>query len=252
MTFATFVAELDSRPRRLTVLNRTAEDPILRMLERVFEGEPVDVREAETADGTPENVLLLSLGDQLLGASNLSTVRDGLLLVNSDTYVTGTRGLDEVSTPAVIRNLDDVRFSVAGYPAHEKQKMLLVEMSRHIEALAWRVGGGALRAGFQRLSRLDDEYGTYEAYEQLAAADVDVHLYGVPDWTPPEAFGAVHAAEDAELRDSWFVTFEHSHDAVPDAALLAVETGRNRWDGFWTYRPDLVADIAAYAAETFP
>ena len=251
MTFAEFVAALDSRPRRLTVLNRTAEDPILRMLERVFEGEPVAVREAATADGVPEDVLLLSLDGQLLGASNLSEVRDGLLLVNSDTYVTGARGLDEVSTPEVIANLDDVQFRVAGYPAHEKQKTLLVEMSRSIEALARRVGSGVLRSGFQHLGRIDDESGTYEAYAELAATDVDVHLYGVSDWTPPEAFGTVHDAPEAELRETWFVIFEHPHDAVPGAALVAVETGANEWDGFWTHRPELVRDIAAYAAETF-
>ena len=248
VTFAEFVETFAPRQRRLTVLNRTAEDPILRMLERVFEGEPVTVRGAETADGAPENVLPLSLDDRLLGASNLSEVRDSLPLVNSDTYVTGTRGLEEVATPAVIANSDDVRFTVAGYPAHERQKMLLVEMSRSIEALARRVGSGVLRSGFQRLGRIDDEYGTYEAYEELAAANVVVHLYGTPDRTPPESFGTVHAHDHDELRESWFVTFEHPHDA----ALLAVETGSNEWDGFWTYRPDLVADIAAYAAETFP
>ena len=113
----------------------------------MFEGEPVTVRETETADGVPEDPLLLSLDGELLGASNLSEVRDGLLLVNSDTYVTGTRGLDEISTSGVIRNLDDVRFTVAGYPAHEKQKMLLVEMSRSIEALARGVGSGVSGRG---------------------------------------------------------------------------------------------------------
>lgn len=252
MTFASFVESLSSRPRRLTVLNRTAEDPVLRMLEGMFEGEPVEVREAETADGVPRDAVLLSLDGDLLAASDLSAVRDALLLVNSDTYVTGTRGLEEVSTPEVIARLDDVRFSVAGYPEHEKQKLLLVEMSRSIEATARRAGDGVLRTGFQRLSRLDDEYGTYEAYEELAATGVDVHLYGAPDWTPPESFGTVHGHEDPELRESWFVTFRHPSGGVRDAALVAVETGRDRWDGFWTYRSRVVDDVAAYAAETFP
>lgn len=30
------------------------------------------------------------------------------------------------------------------------------------------------------------------------------------------------------------------------AALVAVENERNEWDGMWTYRPELVADIDAY------
>ena len=63
---------------------------------------------------------------------------------------------------------------------------------------------------------------------------VDVHLYGVPGWTPSDRFGMVH--DHDELRESWFTACEHPRDVVPDA-LLTVETGPNEWEGFRTYRP---------------
>jgi hypothetical protein len=251
MTFASFVGDLGSRPKRLTVLNRTQPDPILRMLEKVFAGNAVEIREVETDDGTPTDVLVLSCDGETLATSTLSDVRDTLLLVNSDTYITGTRSLEQVETPAVLAELADTRFRLAGYPIHEKQKMLLIEISRHIESRAVQVGNGTLRSGFQYLARLDDEHGTLDAYGALGATDVDVHLYGVPNWTPPPSFGTIHGSDDAELRRSWFVTFEHPGEDADDAALLAVETDRNRWEGFWTYREDLVADIAGYAADTY-
>ena len=33
------------------------------------------------------------------------------------------------------------------------------------------------------------------------------------------------------------------------AALVAIESERNVWDGFWTFRPDLVARIETYIAD---
>lgn len=87
VTFADLVGELSPRPKQLTLLNRTAPVPVLRLLKRAFDGVAAEV----TATATPRDVLLLNDGDEPLGASRLAAVSDTLLLVNSDTCTSRAR-----------------------------------------------------------------------------------------------------------------------------------------------------------------
>ncbi|WP_435129414.1 DICT sensory domain-containing protein [Halobaculum sp. D14] len=277
MTLEQFVDEPDGPARSLVVLNRAAPDPIQTMLANAFEGTPVSVSESAVPDADDDVVVLVEDGE-VLASSTLTELQNSLLLVNSDLYITGMKSLDRFELPDVLAGLDDIPFTLRGYPESNKEKLLLVLISRYIERLAWESGAGKLRSSFQRLSRINDERGTRTVYDQIADSPVDVHLYGVPDWTPPPELGVtMHGGYDEDFRDSWFVVHRTAPDrgearnrdetrngnaagndvgddlgnaagnaAGGDAALVALEVEPRRWRGFWTFDESLVADIDRY------
>lgn len=248
VTLSEVIDEIGTREPTLTVVNRDEPAPIVRMLKRMIDAPDVTVREAEPPEGEPANVVILEgeADEQRLAVSTIEDVGNSVLMVNSDLYVTGTRSIDEVDTPDVLAGLQGTTFTVEG-----KQKMLLIEISRHVEALAHRSSGSTIHSGFQHLSRVDDERGTRRVYERLIETGVDVHLYGVPDAVPGLTGDVhVHGRDDEELRHSWFVV---NADCPPGrkAALVAEEVGPNEWTGVWTFDPAAVDRIAAYLAETY-
>ena len=246
MSFSTFIDRVGSRDLTLTVVNRTELDPVYSMLEDAFEHQDVVVEEA-TDEDAPENEVVLYDAGEAVAVSTLTDVRDSILTVNSDLYITGSRPLEAVDTPEVVAGLGDTTFTVEG-----KQKFLLIQLSREIEAMALAADDGRLHSGFQQLSRLDDERGTLQAYERLGDADIAVHVYGVPDASPLDHPGVdCHGIDAEEIRDSWFVVFACEREDVREAALVALEREPNRWDGFWTFDPDLVAEVTEYVESTY-
>jgi len=219
------------------------------MLKRMVDAPDVRIREDEPAEGSPGNLVILEgaeEGTEQLAISSIADVGNSVLMVNSDLYVTGTRSIDEVETPAVLAGLDETTFTVSG-----KQKMLLIEISRHVEALAYRSGGSTLHTGFQHLARIEDERGTKSVYERLVDAGVAVHVYGSPDGVPSLADElTVHADDGEEIRTSWFVVNTDCPDEFK-GALLATEIGTNEWTGVWTFDPSVVDRVAAYLDETY-
>lgn len=254
MTLSEFVANLETERRKLTVLNRTSPDPVYRLLADVFaeEQDNVSIWEVETDCGKPENAVLLEDDEDVIGVSMLEDIAETLLLVNSDIYVTGARPLSAIATPEVVARMDDTLLFAEGYPSPRKQKMLLIEMSRYVEAWAWRVGAGTLYSGFQRLSRIDDESGTREAYAELGATDLTVHVFGVPDWEPPAEMGLVpHGHDDPEIRESWFVVYDPPRGDDGAVALVAVEAGEDRWTAFWTHDPAKVGRVREHVVDHY-
>ncbi|WP_226021796.1 hypothetical protein [Halomicrobium salinisoli] len=249
MTLSEVIDEIGTREPTLTVVNRDEPESLVRMLKRMVDAPDVTVREAEPPGTGPSNLVILEGdgdGEQRLAVSPIADVGDSVLMVNSDLYVTGARSVDEVDTPDVLAGLHGTTFTVEG-----KQKMLLIEISRHVEALAYRSPGSAIHAGFQSLARIDDEQGTRRVYERLIESGVDVHLYGVPDAVPDlPGEAAVHTHDAEEISRTWFVV---NADCPPDtkAALVAEEVGPNEWTGVWTFDPETVDRIAAYLARTY-
>jgi DICT domain-containing protein len=269
-----FFDHVEAPDRSLVVLQPSGQEPMVRMLDEGFAGQAVDVADpdavaAEVPDS--EDVVALVEDGEVVRTSPMEAVTNSYLLVNSDLYRTGTVGLAELDPPAVLTELDETVFSLRGFPASNKEKLLLILISRYIERLAWEADDGVLRSSFQRLSRIEDERGTRQVYDELGDSGVDVHVYGVPDSTPSEDWsGTVHGGYSEPYRRSWFVVFRPPWltdqpeterqveagtgtadggspvSAAEAAALVAVETGENEWDGMWTYRPGLVADIEAY------
>ena len=237
------------------------------------DGEPVpslDVEVLRRHDDVPfdggepddiENLVLLMEEDEVVAGSTLGELGDAVLFVNSDLYVTGSRPLADVDLPSVISGLNDATFTLRGYPESNRQKLLLITISRFIERAAWMAGDGTLRSSFQRLSRIDDEVGTRDVYERVAETDVDAHLYGVPDELPAGLDAVIHAGTAPDFTDSWFVVFrppEGPHSAESDpgtdlkrgveggVGLLAVETEPRVWRGLWTFDAERLSRLNRY------
>jgi hypothetical protein len=256
MSLAEYADITDYDAATVTVLNPEQECPVYRLLDDLFDDAAVTVRSATTDDAaTPSDAVLVEKGGAAspeFAVSSLSSLREELLVVNSDIYVTGARALDEVETPDAISNLDELPFTVTGYPEEPREKLLLIEISRHIEGMAWQAGEGRLATGFQYLSRVEDERGTRRVYERLESETaVETHVYGVPDAHVSPPATAVHGVDAAEIRQSWFVVYESAHHPHEAAALVAVETDSHTWEGCWTYDPGRVADILDYLDSTY-
>ena len=130
-------------------------------------------------------------------------------------------------------------------------------VSIHIERRAYVAGVGSFRSTFQRLSRLEDEFGTRQVYERLSGRTLDVHVYGVPDERPTWLDATVHGGTSDEYRNSWCVVYRPPEGSVeeddrPDAAaLVAYQREPNRWQGFWTYETARVERIDDYLERAF-
>lgn len=297
MTLEQLLDRFDGVERSIVVVNRTDPEPVLNMLVDTFGDDAVDVidwsvtaadrgdangpvgdangpvidvdalrrNDAVPFDGTDpeaiENLVLLVEGDEVIAGSTLGELGDAVLFVNSDLYITGTRSLDDVDLPAVITGLDDTAFTLRGYPESNRQKLLLITISRFIERAAWVAGDGIIRSSFQRLSRIDDEVGTRDVYERVAATGVDTHLYGELDDIPSDLDAVIHGGDSRDFTDSWFVVYRPpgGPQSVGTSAaenlqrgleggvgLLAVEVKPRVWRGIWTFDPDRVRAMNRY------
>jgi len=246
-----FFDELEAPDRHLVVLNRSSPDPVRNLLDSLLDGQPVSISESVSEPAADDDVVALVEDGSILARSTLDELLESVLLINSDLYKTGAIDLEEVTLPDVLEGLDEVPFRVRGYPASNKEKLLLIVVSRVIERVAAEHGDGTLRASFQRLSRIEDERGTRSVYERLADTGVDVHVYGVNDVGSLSEFPVtVHTGTSYPYRRSWFVVFTPPDGGGGDhVALLAIEDEPNVWDGFWTFRPELVTRLERYIAE---
>ncbi|WP_434522722.1 DICT sensory domain-containing protein [Halorubrum sp. AS12] len=246
-----FFDELEAPDRHLVLLNRSSPDPVRNLLDSLLDGQPVSVSEGGSDFAADDDVVALVENGSVVARSPLDELLESVLLINSDLYKTGGIELDEVALPDVFEGLNEVPFRVRGYPASNKEKLLLIIISRVIERIAAEHGTGTLRASFQRLSRIDDERGTRSVYERVAGTGVDVHVYGVGDADSLSGLPlTVHTGTSYPYQRSWFVVFTPPDGGDGDhVALLALEDEPNVWDGFWTFRPNLVTRIERYIAE---
>ncbi|SNZ12377.1 Diguanylate Cyclase and Two-component system sensory domain-containing protein [Natronoarchaeum philippinense] len=198
---------------------------------------------------------------------SLPAVADGgFVLVQRNGVTLGTIGLDVLeraatspTAPPGERSDEDYRqflslFRDTQFTTASRGELL--KTAREIEDRAWRTGEGRLRTGFQSLSAYQDQLSVYRRLG--TESDLDVHVYGRPDWTPPAIEGVrLHESTGAEIGLVWFVVF---HDGRDDAtasgrsnscALIAEERARDQYYGFWTYDPELVAAIDDYLASTY-
>ncbi|ERH10542.1 MAG: hypothetical protein J07HX64_02317 [halophilic archaeon J07HX64] len=253
MSLERFFDRAAGRSRSLVVVNRTAPEPLQRLLDRLFAEQSITVEE-RVSDQYDEDTVLLVEDEEVVATSPLEALENAILLVNSDLFRTGARGLQETTVPAVMEGLTDHLFTLRGYPESNKEKLLLILVSRRIEQLAYSYGVGTLRSSFQRLSRLEKEQGTREAYDTVAGTDVDVHIYGQPDWVPSPEFGVtIHGGYKEDFRRSWFVLYNPpavKRDRYDSAVLVAVEQDPGVWRAFWTYRREVVEDVGAYIRRT--
>jgi hypothetical protein len=245
-----FLSESDAPERTLVVVNRRQPEPVQRLFEESFGALSVDIEERDLPEEADDVVALLEDGD-VIAASPLEKLQNAVLFVNADLYRTGTSGVDRYEAPEVLTALDEMVFSLRGFPQSNKEKLLLIVMSRYIENRALTVDDGRLDVAFQELSRIRDERGTETVYERLAESSVETHIYGLPDITYERAGLAIHTGTDEEYQRSWFVVYEPADPTADPAALLALETGPNIWDAMWTYDAERVERIQRYVIENF-
>ena len=249
-TLADFFKQSDSSEWSVQIINRTGPEPIKRMVEDLFGNLSTQVSEITREEADTDLVLLLRDGE-VVGSSSLSTLRDTLLLVNSDYYRTGPADLGNVTAPDVVLELSDTLFTLEGYPDSNIEKLVLTLISRYIEQRAWKQETGSLRTSFQFYSLLHNERATREVYRQLGQIpDLAVDVYGVPDREPPELPGVTaHETTDDKLEQYWFVV--HRIESATSAALLAKQTGPTEWEGFWTFDTNTVRTLDQHIQRTF-
>jgi hypothetical protein len=245
-----FLSDSDLPERTLVVLNRREPEPVQRLFEESFGALSVEIEEREIP-GEADNVVALIEDGDIVATSPLETLQNAVLLVNADLYKTGTSGVDKYEAPDVLTALDELVFSLRGFPQSNKEKLLLIVMSRFIENRALTNNGGRLDVAFQELSRIRDEKGTETVYKRLADGDVETHIYGFPDITYDREGLNIHTGTGEQYQRSWFVVYVPEDPDFEPAALVAIETGPNIWESMWTYDAERVGAIQQYIIESF-
>lgn len=230
------VYQVDERALTLTLYNVDVPRSALADVQSYFDVQSVDLRRAATDDGVPRNFVVLHDDAEYVAAASFGelyrVVRPDSPLVNVDDPA-------DIEYPELLRHIDQSVFTDYG-----RDRMVVA--SREIESSAHQLGG-RLHAGFQRLSNLRPQH---RLYERLAAAGVETHVYGSPNWDVPTDAHAIHASEDDEITDTWFVVLDADADA-DKRALLAEERQNDQFYGFWTLDAEIVDTILA-RLEAFP
>lgn len=224
MSLSELIAGVEAHEQTLTVFN--AGVSVTDDLRDRFADRNVRVVRETTGSGRPGEFLTLSDHDGVYAATDIDSFYESL---DDRTRVLGTD-----AARGVLDHLDETLFTSWSISR-------MVAASREIEDRAWRVGEGALHAGFQTLSTLEGER---DLYERLGDSAVEVHAYAVPDIDPPaHSTFQLHLDRSEEIATSWFVAFDdgiESDETTQKCALLAEERDPREFYGFWTYDPSTV------------
>ncbi|MFB6196838.1 MAG: histidine kinase, partial [Halobacteriaceae archaeon] len=120
----------------IQLVNQTTSAPLERMLDKLFDGLAIETTEIDLPEAADDLVVLVHDGE-VVASSPLSILKDTLLMVNSDLYKTGTRGIQDINPPDIIMELSDTVFTLRGYPESDTEKLVLTLVSRYIEYQAW-------------------------------------------------------------------------------------------------------------------
>jgi len=122
------------------------------------------------------------------------------------------------------------------------ERRALLAVSREIEDRAFRVGDGTLRVSFQTLSTFRSQTPVYRTL--ATETDLDIHVYGVDDWSPPAIPGITYHAEGVErFEPFWAMAFDGGPDETRACGLVARERS-DEYTGFWTDDPAIVGEIS--------
>lgn len=215
-------------------------------LDSLFDSAPIEGSQLETPEVDQETLFLFQDGD-IVTSSPAWMLADAIADINRMIRTGSATSLTSLDLPTVLTELDEILFAAAG-PDDADLALLFTAISRYIEAIAVEAGDGQLRIGFQRLSRLreSEEDHTRDVYERLTGTDVDVHVYGRPDWLPPESLGVtIHGGYTEDFLRNWFVVFRAA-DGATTAAFSAHDHGSGRWSGHWTFQDDRVSQLNRY------
>ncbi|WP_313694689.1 DICT sensory domain-containing protein [Halorarum halobium] len=235
MPLTDLIEDAERGEKRITVFDPPTDAVVAELREYVADQQVrVDVA-ATDSDLSGYAVLSDERGDEVLTAVDLRHLGGDPV---------GELGAERTLSP-IFEELADTTFT--SYDVGQ-----MIAASREIEDRAWRTGVGELHAGFQTGTALSAQTA---AYRDLAAKDLDVHVYCTPDTNAPHLDGVtVHAADVREIRESWFVVFDGGGEDERACALLAEERGagdERAFYGFWTYDPAIVADALEHLWERY-
>jgi len=247
------VADIERTATTITVF---APEPHEELLDQ-FSTRNVEVAHESLPAVADSGFVLVQQNGAALGSIGLDALREANRTTVAPPW--GDRG----DSPAYRQFLS--LFRETAFSTDSRRELLAT--TREIEDRAWRTGDGRLRAGFQSLTAYRDQL---PVYRRLGSeTDLDVHVYGRPDWTPPPIEGVrLHEEVAADIAQVWFVVFRDTaaeRDAGRPAggsdaaasrgsnscALLAEEREPDRYFGFWTYDDELVASIDDHLAATY-
>ena len=239
MTLAQILEAIGDHEKELVVFNDEADGSFIEELREYFQTQNVRIRAETTASGAPTGVAVLAKRGTVLSIVSVSTLGELLAGVPSGANAVGIADGDY---EPILGYLKETTFT-----SHDTEQMLYTP--REIEDRARRVRAGKIHAGFQRLSLVADQQ---SIYADLAARGVDAHLYGVPDVPAPEIDGGtVHAVENDEIAETWFVAFDGGGEDVQKCALLAEQRGDGTFEGAWTYDPTIVDSVLEHLEATY-
>jgi hypothetical protein len=118
----------------------------------------------------------------------------------------------------------------------------LLAVSREIEDRAFRVGEGTLWVCFQTLSTFRSQMDIYRTLATETA--LNIHIYGVEDWTPPSIPSVMYHAEAVEQFEPYWALAYDGGPAGTDACGLVAREDSDEYTGFWTNDSTIVEEIA--------
>jgi KaiC/GvpD/RAD55 family RecA-like ATPase len=189
--------------------------------------------------GQPAGVAMLHDGPDLLATATVPALVDSLEATFGNTDAeTALSAPADTDAGAFLEAVPQGLFATRA-----ATRPRLLRASRTVERRAVDQGVGTIHAGFQAYSRLLRDPDTVRVYERLLAAGLEVHLYGEPDadLSSRGLDGAyVHGLPAAEVDEAWFVVFDGGDTPTAGGSLVTLETDPDRYDGYWSYDPDVV------------
>ena len=236
MSLADLIEEVERRHKRITLYG-TPEDAEL--LDRLATRN-ADRSHRTLPPGGPPAFVVVRDQAGFAGSIGVAELRE---LLEPPIYRPWDPGFAGAGYRAIYELLDDAVFA-------SLDRRQLLAAAREIEDRAWRVGSGTLRVGFQRLSAMRDQVPVYARLGE--DTDLDVHVYGDDDWTPPDVPGTtLHVEGGEEIGSFWFLAFDGGPERANACGLLAEERSPGVFYGFWTYDPALVERLLAYLRRNY-
>lgn len=221
-----FIDAAEDRRKRFIVYSDETVD-----LAEQFATRNVTVEQRELPSTNPDPFVNIYDGDTFLGAISLDDLR--ILLEPPVVRPSDDEEIGEAYS-ALLEVLDGTVFATL-------DRRQLQATSHEFETRAYQVGDGTLRVGFQSLSAFQPQTETYQHLGR--GTDLDIHVYGQPDWAPPPIPNVTyHRDTDGELTPFWFLAFDGGTEPSQRCALVAEERAEGYW-GFWSYDTSLVGDI---------
>jgi hypothetical protein len=229
MTFTSLIDEVREKNRTVTVYRRGDPPEI----ETWLANHGVAVESRSLPVGGPDPFMEIKTDDEVVGIIGVDAVEQ---LLTPPIRRPGDRTDISEGYRVLFEMLEQTVFS--GMTRRE-----LLAVSREIEDRAFRVGDGTLRVSFQTLSTFRSQIAVYRALG--TETSLDIHVYGIGDWTPPPIAGVTYHADEAlRVGAYWVLAYDGGPDATQACGLVAEERG-DEYTGFWANDSATVEHITA-------